>query len=155
MLRPERLVLFPLRLDWSFGPGRVLLHAWTVVFLRSGTPPRSALQPSLSRREVAKAIRVAAGKAVRYEELTPDEWRNELMAVAKAEGGEVNLRGIEHLVAQSVAHRADPMGLQLGTEEIDIVILSLDTETRRDSAGRRALLSSVDPQLRPKGPFRT
>src|SRR5271154_1609979 len=55
----------------------------------------------LSYGEVAKTISAAVGKPVRYDELTPDEWRCELTAAAKAKAGEVNLRGIDHLVAQS------------------------------------------------------
>src|SRR5277367_3445637 len=62
----------------------------------------------LTYSEVAKTISAAVGKAVRYDELTPDEWRCELTAAAKAKGDEVNLRGIDHLVAQSVALRAGP-----------------------------------------------
>ena len=62
----------------------------------------------LSYPEVAKAIGVAVGKAVRYDELTPDEWRHELISEAKSKGGEVNLRGTDHLVAQSVALPAGP-----------------------------------------------
>jgi NAD(P)H dehydrogenase (quinone) len=60
----------------------------------------------LTYSEVAKTITAAVGKAVRYDELTPDEWSSELAAATKAKGGEVNLRGIDHLVAQSVALRA-------------------------------------------------
>jgi NAD(P)H dehydrogenase (quinone) len=62
----------------------------------------------LSYSEVAKTISAAVGKPVRYDELTPDEWRCELTAAAKAKGGEVNLRGIDQLVAQSVALRGGP-----------------------------------------------
>jgi NAD(P)H dehydrogenase (quinone) len=62
----------------------------------------------LTYTEVAKTISAAVGRAVRYEELTPDQWRHELAAEAKASGHEVNLRGIDHLVAQSVALRAGP-----------------------------------------------
>ncbi len=56
----------------------------------------------------AQGRRATVGKAVRYAELTPDEWRCELISAARANGGEVNLRGIDQLVAQSVALRADP-----------------------------------------------
>jgi NAD(P)H dehydrogenase (quinone) len=62
----------------------------------------------LTYSEVAKTISAAVGKAVRYDELTPDEWRSELVVAARADGGEVNLRGIDHLVAQSVALRDGP-----------------------------------------------
>jgi uncharacterized protein YbjT (DUF2867 family) len=62
----------------------------------------------LSYSEVARTISSAVGKVVRYDELTPDEWRNELTAAARANGDEVNLRAIDHLVAQSVALRAGP-----------------------------------------------
>ena len=62
----------------------------------------------LSYSEVARTISSAVGKMVRYDELTPDEWRHELTTAARANGGEVNLRAIDHLVAQSVALRASP-----------------------------------------------
>jgi NAD(P)H dehydrogenase (quinone) len=62
----------------------------------------------LTYSEVAETIAAAVGKAVRYDELTPDEWRHELTLAANAKDGEVNLRGIDHLVAQSVALRAGP-----------------------------------------------
>lgn len=38
----------------------------------------------LSYSEVAKTVSAAVGKPVRYDELTPDEWRCELTAAAKA-----------------------------------------------------------------------
>jgi NAD(P)H dehydrogenase (quinone) len=62
----------------------------------------------LTYGEVAKTIGVAVGRPVRYDELTPDEWRSELTTAARAKGGDLNLRGIDHLVAQSVALRAGP-----------------------------------------------
>jgi len=62
----------------------------------------------LTYSEVAKIISAASGKAVRYDELTPDEWRCELTVAAKAIDSEVNLRAIDHLVAQSVALRDGP-----------------------------------------------
>jgi uncharacterized protein YbjT (DUF2867 family) len=62
----------------------------------------------LTYSEVAKSIAAAIGRAVRYDELTPDEWRHELTVAANAKDGEVNLRSIDHLVAQSVALRAGP-----------------------------------------------
>jgi NAD(P)H dehydrogenase (quinone) len=58
--------------------------------------------------EVASKISTAVGKPVRYEELTPDDWRAALLAGAKAKGGEVNVRGIDHLVAQSIALKSAP-----------------------------------------------
>ena len=62
----------------------------------------------LTYDEVASKISAAVGKPVRYEELTPDGWRAALMAGAKAKGGEVNVRGIDHLVAQSIALKSAP-----------------------------------------------
>jgi uncharacterized protein YbjT (DUF2867 family) len=62
----------------------------------------------LSYSEVARTIRSTVGKVVRYEELTPEEWRHELTFAARANGGEVNLRAIDHLIVQSVALRAGP-----------------------------------------------
>jgi hypothetical protein len=40
--------------------------------------------------------------------LTPDGWRAAFMAGAKAKGGEVNVRGLDHLVAQSIALKSAP-----------------------------------------------
>ena len=62
----------------------------------------------LTYEEVASKISATVGKAVRYEELTPDGWRAELITASKAKGGEVNTRGIDHLVAQSIALRTAP-----------------------------------------------
>jgi NAD(P)H dehydrogenase (quinone) len=53
----------------------------------------------LTYDEVASKISAVVGKPVRYEELTPDGCRAALMAGAKAKGGEVNVRGIDHLIA--------------------------------------------------------
>jgi NAD(P)H dehydrogenase (quinone) len=69
----------------------------------------------LSYSDIAKTISVAVGKRVRYNELTPEEWRYELTAAAKAKSGEVNARGIDHLVAQSVALRTGPALLSPST----------------------------------------
>jgi len=62
----------------------------------------------LAYDEVASKISAVVGKPIRYEELTPDGWREALMAGAKAKGGEVNVRGIDHLIAQSIALRSAP-----------------------------------------------
>ena len=62
----------------------------------------------LAYEEVASKISAAVGKPVRYEQLTPERWREELMVGAKAKGGEVNVRGIDHLVAQSIAMKSAP-----------------------------------------------
>jgi NAD(P)H dehydrogenase (quinone) len=62
----------------------------------------------LTYSDVAKTISAAVGKSVRYDELSPEEWRSELTSAAKAKGGDVNIRGIDHLIAQSVALRAGP-----------------------------------------------
>jgi NAD(P)H dehydrogenase (quinone) len=62
----------------------------------------------LTYDEIASKISAVVGKPVRYEELTPDGWRAELMAGTKAADGEVNVRGIDHLVAQSVALKSAP-----------------------------------------------
>jgi NAD(P)H dehydrogenase (quinone) len=59
----------------------------------------------LTYDEVASKISATVGTVVRYEELTPDGWRAELITASKAKGGEVNTRGIDHLVAQSIALR--------------------------------------------------
>jgi NAD(P)H dehydrogenase (quinone) len=62
----------------------------------------------LAYDEVASKISAVVGKPIRYEELTPDGWRAALMAGAKAKGGEVNVRGIDHLIAQSIALKSAP-----------------------------------------------
>ena len=62
----------------------------------------------LTYAEAAGKISATVGVPVGYEELTPERWREELMAGAKAEGGEVNVRGIDHLVAQSIALKSAP-----------------------------------------------
>jgi NAD(P)H dehydrogenase (quinone) len=62
----------------------------------------------LTYDEVAKTIGSVVGKSVRYEELTPEAWRDSMRLRAMAKGGEGNLRGIDHLVAQSVALKSAP-----------------------------------------------
>lgn len=62
----------------------------------------------LTYDQIASKISAAVGKPVRYEELTPDGWRAALIAGAKAKGAEVNVRGIDHLVAQSLALKSAP-----------------------------------------------
>jgi NAD(P)H dehydrogenase (quinone) len=58
--------------------------------------------------EVAATIGSIVGKSVRYEELAPEAWRDSMRQRAVSRGGEVNLRGIDHLVAQSVALKSAP-----------------------------------------------
>jgi NAD(P)H dehydrogenase (quinone) len=62
----------------------------------------------LTYAEAAGKISATVGVPIRYEELTPDRWREELMVGAKVKGGEVNVRGIDHLVAQSIALKSAP-----------------------------------------------
>jgi NAD(P)H dehydrogenase (quinone) len=62
----------------------------------------------LTFREVASTVSAAVGQPVRYEELTPQAWKAELIA-SSGNQDEVNFRGIDHLVAQSVALRAGPV----------------------------------------------
>jgi uncharacterized protein YbjT (DUF2867 family) len=62
----------------------------------------------LTYNEVATTISSVVGKTVRYEELTPEAWRDSMRLTATAKGGEANLRGIDHLVAQSVALKSAP-----------------------------------------------
>lgn len=59
-------------------------------------------------REVASKISAAVDHPIRYEELSPHQWRVELIAAFGTQG-EVNLRGIDHLIAQSIALRAGPV----------------------------------------------
>jgi NAD(P)H dehydrogenase (quinone) len=62
----------------------------------------------LTFREVASTVSAAVGQPVRYEELTPPQWKAELIASSSTED-EPNFRGIDHLVAQSIALRAGPV----------------------------------------------
>ncbi len=62
----------------------------------------------LTYKEVAATIGSIVGKSVRYEELAPEAWRDSMRQRAIAKGGEGNLRGIDHLVAQSVALKSAP-----------------------------------------------
>jgi NAD(P)H dehydrogenase (quinone) len=63
----------------------------------------------LAYPELARIISEVAGRPVHYEELTPDAWHGELVARSAAAGGEANVRGADHLVAQSRALRANPI----------------------------------------------
>jgi NAD(P)H dehydrogenase (quinone) len=62
----------------------------------------------LTFREVASKVSDAVGQTVHYEELTPQEWKAELIAASGTQD-EVNSRGIDHLIAQSIALRAGPV----------------------------------------------
>lgn len=62
----------------------------------------------LTYGEVASTVSSIVGKSVRYEELTPEAWRDSMRLTAMAKGGEANLRGIDHLVAQSAALKSAP-----------------------------------------------
>jgi NAD(P)H dehydrogenase (quinone) len=61
----------------------------------------------LTYEEVARTISNVSGLEVRYEELSPEAWRAEMVA-APSEAGESNVRGADHLVAQAVALRRMP-----------------------------------------------
>jgi NAD(P)H dehydrogenase (quinone) len=62
----------------------------------------------LTYAQVADTVSSISGSPVRYEELTPDRWHTELVN-ASAKAGEANVRGADHLVAQSVTLRANPI----------------------------------------------
>jgi len=62
----------------------------------------------LTYAEVASIVSSVSGSPVRYEELTPKAWHAELVS-ASARAGEANVRGADHLVAQSLALRANPI----------------------------------------------
>jgi NAD(P)H dehydrogenase (quinone) len=62
----------------------------------------------LTYAQVAAAVSSISGSPVSYEELTPEAWHAELLG-ASAKAGEANVRGADHLVAQSVALRANPI----------------------------------------------
>jgi uncharacterized protein YbjT (DUF2867 family) len=57
--------------------------------------------------EVAQMITSVVGERVSYGELTPEAWRAELIA-GSATQGEPNVRGADHLVAQSIALKIGP-----------------------------------------------
>jgi NAD(P)H dehydrogenase (quinone) len=59
----------------------------------------------LTYPQIASAISSTIGRPVDYVELTPEAWREALIEASKARG-ETNVRGADHLVAQSVALRA-------------------------------------------------
>lgn len=62
----------------------------------------------LTYTRIAEIISSVTGHLVRYDELTPEAWHQELVT-ASAKRGETNVRGADHLVAQSVALRANPI----------------------------------------------
>jgi NAD(P)H dehydrogenase (quinone) len=62
----------------------------------------------LSYPQIAAELTRDLGRPISYEELSPEQWRQEMIAGSKVRGGEVNVRGIEHLVAQAVALRGGP-----------------------------------------------
>ena len=61
----------------------------------------------LTYAQIAETIASVVSRPVIYEEVTPPAWREKLIA-ASTERGEPNIRGAEHLVAQSVALRSRP-----------------------------------------------
>jgi uncharacterized protein YbjT (DUF2867 family) len=62
----------------------------------------------LTYNEVATTITSIVGRSVRYEELTPEAWRDSMRQRAVSKDGSANLRGIDHLVAQSIALKPAP-----------------------------------------------
>jgi uncharacterized protein YbjT (DUF2867 family) len=62
----------------------------------------------LTYAQIARTVSSISGSAVRYEELTSEAWHTELVS-ASAKAGEANVRGADHLVAQSVTLRANPI----------------------------------------------
>ena len=65
------------------------------------------VQP-LSYAAIARTLTDVLGSPVRYDELTPDAWRQELIALFTA-AGVPNARAADHLVARSIAQRDEPM----------------------------------------------
>ena len=63
----------------------------------------------LTYAQIAESVSSVTGRTVRYEELTPEDWHKELFASSAERGGEPNVRAADHLVAQSVALRANPI----------------------------------------------
>jgi NAD(P)H dehydrogenase (quinone) len=62
----------------------------------------------LTYAQVADSVSSISGNPVRYEELTPEAWHAELVSASAKAGGAI-VRGADHLVAQSVALRANPI----------------------------------------------
>ena len=62
----------------------------------------------LTYGDIAATVGAVTGQKIDYDEVSPEQWRLQLLQGAKAAGVEVNERGIDHLVAQSVALKASP-----------------------------------------------
>ncbi|MCU1650648.1 MAG: hypothetical protein JWQ60_1797 [Pseudonocardia sp.] len=84
------------------GTGR---HA-AAALLDRGLAVRALVRTLDERAESLAAL--GAEVVVRYQELAPEQWRDELIAGAEATGG-ANPRGAAHLTAQSVTLRGRPL----------------------------------------------
>ncbi|MDT7645383.1 MAG: hypothetical protein QOC75_2383 [Pseudonocardiales bacterium] len=62
----------------------------------------------LDHAGIARVLTEVTGRPVRYQELAPEQWRDELIAGAEATG-DANPRGAAHLAAQSVTLRVRPL----------------------------------------------
>jgi NAD(P)H dehydrogenase (quinone) len=62
----------------------------------------------LDHAAIAKMIAKVAGRSVRFEEVSPEQWREELVA-ATAARGEANPRGAAHLAVQASSLRRRPL----------------------------------------------
>lgn len=58
--------------------------------------------------QIAGTLTAVLGRGVSYEELTPEAWRSELIAES-TKRGEPNVRGADHLVAQSIGLKRGPV----------------------------------------------
>jgi NAD(P)H dehydrogenase (quinone) len=97
-------------LSWLSGAdiGAMAAHLLTTPSLTNERTVTAGGGFVLSYPQIAAELSSALGRSISYEELTSEQWRKEMIAGSKAFGGEVNIRGIDHLVSQAVALRYAP-----------------------------------------------
>ncbi len=61
--------------------------------------------------QITEIVSRVTGQSVRYEELTPQAWHKELLEISAKLYGKPDVRSADHLVAQSVALRTNPIPL--------------------------------------------
>lgn len=97
-------------LSWLSGAdvGAMAAHLLTKPLLTNERTVTSGGGFELSYPQIAAELTNTLGRTICYQGLTPEQWREQMIAGSKALGGEVNMRGIDHLVAQAVALRHAP-----------------------------------------------
>jgi NAD(P)H dehydrogenase (quinone) len=97
-------------LSWLSGAdvGAMAAHLLTKPSLTHERTVMAGGGMQLSYPQIAAELTRALGRPISYEELPPEQWREEMIAGSKALSGEVNVRGIDHLVAQAVELRHAP-----------------------------------------------